>query len=155
MKRNLLFLILILCLSGSLAAQEVVVKNGRYLLQEGNKPYTGLYKEFDDDARLVSESAISDGYLNGTTTLYYPTGKIKETRNYLNGLKDGTWLTWNEKGVKTAEANFRAGKKEGAWYVWDDDGVKRYDMYYNSGVKTGTWIIYDAGGKETGREEYK
>lgn len=155
MNRILLFLMFTVCLCGTLAAQDIVIREGRYLVKSTGKPFSGIYKEYDDDARIVSEANVKEGLPDGVTTLYYPTGRTRETRNYINGLKDGTWLTWNEKGVKTAEANFKGGKKSGAWYVWDDEGVKRYDMFYQDGVKKGTWIIYDAGGRETSREEYK
>jgi antitoxin component YwqK of YwqJK toxin-antitoxin module len=155
MKFHILPFLLFLLISPVLTAQNVIVKKGLYLHKETGKPYSGIYKEFDAEGRLVSETSIKDGLLDGNTFIYNPSGTKKEMRGYKAGLKNGTWAVWNEKGVKTAEASFAAGKKDGFWYVWDDEATKRYEMFYQNGEKKGTWIQWDENGVEISRETFK
>ncbi|MFZ4520283.1 MAG: toxin-antitoxin system YwqK family antitoxin [Bacteroidales bacterium] len=155
MKKLILPIILFFTLVNTLAAQEVILKKERYVTRENGKTYTGIFKEYDSDKKLISATGIKNGLLEDSTIIYYQSGTIKEIRSYREGLKNGIWTTWNESGKKTAEASFKNGKKDGAWYVWDDKGVKRYEMYYEKGDKKGLWIIRDENGQVTSREEFK
>jgi antitoxin component YwqK of YwqJK toxin-antitoxin module len=155
MKKFVLPLLLLFLITNTLAAQEVILKNGKYLLRETGKPYSGIFKEYNPDNKLISATGIKDGILDGPTTIYYPSGAKKEIRVYQDGQKSGTWSNWNEAGKKIAEAGFKNGKKDGFWLVWDDRGVKRYDMFYVNGEKKGLWIICDEKGNEISREEFK
>ena len=155
MKKFVLPLLLLLILTNTISAQEVTLKNGKYVLRETGKPYSGIFKEYNTDNKLIVETSIKDGLLDGSTTIYYPSGAKKEIRVYQEGQKNGTWSNWNEAGKKIAEAGFKNGKKDGFWLVWDDQGVKRYDMFYVNGEKKGLWIIWDEKGNEISREDYK
>jgi len=139
----------------SVTAQDIFLKNGRFIDRHTGKAFTGIYKEVDSSNRVTVENSIKDGLPDGNTFLYYPSGAKKELRTYNKGKKDGVWKTWNDTGVQTAEAGFKNGLKDGNWYVWDDNGVKRYEMFYIQGVKKGTWIIRDEKGTEISREDFK
>jgi antitoxin component YwqK of YwqJK toxin-antitoxin module len=154
MKKLGLSVLLLFLLTGSLAAQDVVLKKGVYILRDNGKPFSGVFREFDPENRLASELSIKDGFLDGASQFYYPSGSRKEIRTYKAGKKHGTWSMWNAQGIKTSEASFSEGLKDGAWFVWDDNGVKRYEMYYKNGAKTGSWIIWDETGKEISRENF-
>jgi antitoxin component YwqK of YwqJK toxin-antitoxin module len=155
MKNLIIPYILFITLVNTLAAQEVTLKNDRYVFRETGKNYSGIFKEYDSEKKLISATCIKDGLLDDSTTIYYPSGTIKEIRSYREGKKNGIWSTWNEAGKKTAEASFKNGRKDGFWYVWDDQGIKRYEMFYENGEKKGIWIIRDENGKVTSREEFK
>jgi antitoxin component YwqK of YwqJK toxin-antitoxin module len=155
MKKLVLPFLLILILTNTLAAQEVFRKNDKYLLRSNGKPYTGVNKEYDDDNRLVSETTVREGILDGITTIYYPTGAPKEVHVYKDGKKEGTWKNWNEDGRQIAEAGFKDGKKDGFWYIWDDQGVKRYEMFYIGGEKKGTWVVWDEKGNVVSKMDFK
>lgn len=155
MKKIIIPIILFLFLSSTLVAQDVFLKKGQYITRETGKPYTGVFREYNPDKILTAETSIKEGLLDGSSTIYYPSGAKKELREYQGGQKHGTWITWNEAGAKTAEAGFKDGKKDGFWYVWDDQGIKRYEMFYDQGEKKGTWIIRDEKGVEISREVFK
>ena len=155
MKKITIPFLLFIVFINTLTAQDVILKKGRYVLRDNGKAYSGVFKEFDSDKKLISATCIKNGLLEDSTTMYYSSGAIKEIRSYREGQKHGIWTTWNEAGRKTAEASFKNGKKNGFWYVWDDQGIKRYEMFYESGVKKGVWIIRDENGKVTSREEFK
>jgi antitoxin component YwqK of YwqJK toxin-antitoxin module len=155
MKKLIIPFILFFILVNTVAAQEVILKKDKYVLRESGICYTGIVKEYDSEKRLVSATCIKNGLLDDSTTIYYPSGTIKEIRSYRKGQKNGIWTTWNESGKKTAEACFKNGRKDGFWYVWDDHGIKRYEMFYEKGEKKGVWIIRDANGDVISREEFK
>jgi len=155
MKTLVVPFLLLFFLVNTLDAQEVIQKKGKYILRENGKVYTGIFKEYDSDKRLISATSIKDGLLDDSTTIYYPSGTVKEMRAYKEGQKHGTWTTWNAFGKKTAEASFKNGKKDGFWYVWDENGVKRYEMFYEKGEKKGVWIIRDENGNIISRDEFK
>lgn len=155
MKKIVFPFLLILIFSNALLAQDVILKKDRYVFRATGKVYTGVFREYDSDKRLLSATCITNGLLEDSTIIYFPAGNIKEIRSYKEGQKSGVWTTWNEAGKKTAEASFKNGKKDGAWYVWDDQGVKRYEMFYMNGEKKGTWIIRDEKGNEISRENFK
>jgi antitoxin component YwqK of YwqJK toxin-antitoxin module len=155
MKKLLLPFLLVLLLINTVAAQDVMLKKGRYILRENGKAYTGIFREYDAGNKLVSATGIKDGLLEDSTVIYYSSGIVKEVRAYKAGQKHGTWTTYNEAGKKTASAGFKNGKKEGSWFVWDDNGIKRYEMFYENGEKKGLWIIRDEKGIEVSREEFK
>jgi antitoxin component YwqK of YwqJK toxin-antitoxin module len=154
MKKLAIPFLFIFILINFVSAQEVVLKKGKYIDIKNRAPYTGILKEKDAENRLISETIIKDGMLDGNTTIYYPSGAKKEVRAYSKGKKEGTWKTWNEAGGETAEAGFKNGVKDGNWFVWDDNGVKRYEMFYENGTKSGLWIIRDENGKEISHEKF-
>ena len=63
---------------------------------------------------------------------YYQSGKLMETGSFLDGKLDGTWLTYNEAGFKTAEAYYKEGEKIGEWKIFDELGALRYKITYDS-----------------------
>jgi antitoxin component YwqK of YwqJK toxin-antitoxin module len=69
------------------------------------------------------------------TTSYHANGKISEIGYYKNGLKHGTWVTYDENGNKTAESTFENGVREGKCVVYDGNGNIRYMMVYENGKR--------------------
>lgn len=64
-------------------------------------------------------------------TYYYEDGKIKEQGFFKNKNLEGTWVTYDKNGNKTAIAHYSNGKKAGKWFLWQIDGLKEID-YENS-----------------------
>ncbi|HPO67728.1 MAG TPA: toxin-antitoxin system YwqK family antitoxin [Paludibacteraceae bacterium] len=118
------------------------------------KLYTGEYKEFYDNHALRLEMFIKDGKPEGMCIIYFPNGKPKEVRSYLNGVFHGTWRTYNDTGVLISEAEYLNNKKHGTWRIWDDQGTLRYEMHYVNGEKTGTWYMWDENGKLISERKY-
>lgn len=133
-------------------AQRIELVDGKYY--ESKKLYSGVYSEYDDNKMLVQQTTLVNGVADGKTTLYYPTGKIKEERIYANGKKEGLWITYLENGVKQAEAHFVNDLKDGVWIIWDENGTKRYYMEYKAGEKVGTWLMWDENGKLIQEKKY-
>ena len=74
-------------------------------------------------------------YTNSQTyafTNFFLSGKVMESGSFVNGKKDGSWITFNETGVKTAEAFYKLGEKTGEWIIFDELGAIRYKITYDS-----------------------
>ncbi len=126
---------------------------GLYYDSQGN-PYTGIYKEYNDDGLLLRKLQFLDGQFNGENTVFFADGGIKEIQSYKAGLMDGTWTTYNQSGIKTAEAGYRQGKKHGPWFIWNDEGILMFEMYYDKGDRSGTWVKYAENGEVINSMDY-
>ena len=39
-----------------------------------------------------------------------------------NGLKDGSWVTYQKNGQLKSKGNYNNGKKDGTWFYYNEDG---------------------------------
>ncbi len=76
-------------------------------------------------------------------TLYHDNGKISQTGFYTkDGKLQGTWMSFDENGKKTAEAHYENGEKTGKWFFWQDQDILKEVDYSNSKiVNVQTWKI--------------
>jgi len=58
---------------------------------------------------------------NYTFTHYHSSGIKSSTGKFKNGVKHGTWKTWDENGKITAVAHYRKGEKTGKWVISESD----------------------------------
>lgn len=119
---------------------------GLYLDTQGD-PYTGIFREYNEDGLLVRKLQLLNGQFNGENTVFFADGSVKEIQSYRAGLMDGTWITYNQSGIKTAEASYQQGKKHGPWFIWNDEGILMFEMYYDNGNRSGTWVKYAENGE--------
>jgi antitoxin component YwqK of YwqJK toxin-antitoxin module len=127
-------------------AQVTIDEAGLYY-NENNELYTGTYIEFHPNGNKMIEVSLKSGLPDGPVSIYFETGQINETRSYAKGKMHGTWITWNEEGVKIAEANFKNNLKHGDWFIWDDAGTLRFEMHYSVGNKVGSWKMFNEKGE--------
>ncbi len=73
-------------------------------------------------------------------TLYYDNGMVSQTGFYnKEGNLHGEWLSYNEKGLKTAVAKYNNGEKVDTWFFYQDEKISEV-TYANSKVsKIKTW----------------
>ncbi|APQ16826.1 hypothetical protein A9200_11845 [Maribacter hydrothermalis] len=59
--------------------------------------------------------------------IYYPSGKIQETDEYINGKGNGEIITYYESGVMNMKAIFKDGLKNGPVIYFNENGevIKR------------------------------
>lgn len=132
-------------------AQVSMDEDGLYY-NENDELYTGTYIEFHTNGNKKIEVSLAKGLPNGPVSIYFETGQINETRSYEKGKMHGTWITWNEEGVKVAQAQYKENLKHGDWYIWDDAGTQRFEMHYAMGKKIGTWKMYNEKGELVSEE---
>ena len=105
--------IFLLTLSGMLSAQQITVNSNGLYLDENNNLYTGIYKEYYPKGNIKTEMSLRNGLKDGITTIYFENGKKNEIRSYKKGEMHGTWITWNELGVKLPRPTIQMTKRTG------------------------------------------
>ncbi|MGB3775046.1 MAG: nicotinic acid mononucleotide adenyltransferase [Leeuwenhoekiella sp.] len=76
-------------------------------------------------------------------TLYHDNGEISQKGFYTKqGKLEGTWMSFDQEGNKTAEAHYANGQKTGKWFFWQDDNILKEVDYDNSKISAvSTWKI--------------
>ena len=77
-------------------------------------PFTGWYAQFDksDEPRMLC--SFVDGKKNGFTYLWDGNGVRRFQGEYLDNLKNGQFLEWNEYAIQTSEKNYKLDKLHGS-----------------------------------------
>lgn len=80
-----------------------------------------------DNGNLKSRYEYSNSQTYAFTN-FFPSEKVMESGSFVNGKKDGLWITFDETGVKTAEALYKLGEKTGEWRIFDKLGKLTYKI---------------------------
>ena len=72
LKKTIILLALFISIANVLAAQDVILKKGRYISHETGKPYSGIYREYDSGKKLISATVIKNGLLEDSIVIYSP-----------------------------------------------------------------------------------
>lgn len=78
----------------------------------GKDPATGaeIIKETDDLTAPKYAFSVFDGLLEGTYTEWWNNGKLRYQIEYHNGHRDGSFKTWNIKGILTKNRIYENGE---------------------------------------------
>lgn len=72
-----------------------------------------------------------DGEKEGPWVSYFANGNKMSEGVYCKGLKDGLWIQYWPNGVKKSEAVFSNGKYTGLYVCYYENGNKQWEGYYN------------------------
>lgn len=72
-----------------------ITEEGKYLLGQQE----GIWKTYYANGKLMSKLNFVQGNPDGEQTIFYESGKVKEVRNYQNGLRVKTWKKYTEDGI--------------------------------------------------------
>ena len=141
-------------------------KTGNY----SNGKEHGLFKEYHNrgDGGIRLEYSMVNGVKNGHFKQYDPfTELLSQTGAFLKGKEHGTFVKYNEKGVKEAEyvmangltdgpfkvfypngllkqtGSFLKDKEHGAFAEYDEEGVKEAEYVMANGMKNGRLKFYE------------
>lgn len=85
--------------------------------------------------------------LNGDlieATLYHDNGAIAQTGFYtLDNQLQGQWISYNDKGEKTAVATYDKGDKVGTWVFYHGNTMKEVQYESSKIAEVKTWTITD------------
>ena len=131
----------------------------------------GTFKAWVKDSKLMFKTNFKNG--TGTEKLYHYSGKLKEKIKYKDGKRDGPYMYWwPHSDQLKVEGNYANGLKEGSWRSWDGLGNPSTEYKYKNGKPVfhkkwdGTGRIisiyndsllrkWDSKGKLTHEEHYK
>ena len=87
------------------------------------------------DLRVLSETNYKDSLKNGPFKLFFSSGAIQETGQYLNDLKPGIWKEYNAEGLLDSERSFELGKLHGWVNIFDETGTVVDRSLYRNGQR--------------------
>ena len=107
-----LILISLFGLSQSTLPFSDLTKNtsGKYIVKSTLQVYSGKTYEKYDNNRVGMTGELKDGEFVGLWTWWYEDGAKKRQTNYKNGVKDGSWLTYDEEGILLKKEKYRKGE---------------------------------------------
>jgi MORN repeat variant len=92
--------------------------------------------------------------MNGDYETKYANGIVKLKGFYINGKREGQWVSFFENGVKQSEGFFKNGLRDGKAQVYFPSGKLYYEGYYKDGKEIGKWLFYDEQGKKVNEKDY-
>lgn len=152
MKSALIIFFLMVSVNILTEAQELVEKEGVYLLND--ELFTGKWKTHFDNGNTKLEASFKNGMKNGKTLIYFEDGQVNEIRSYKKNEMHGKWTVYNNHNIKISVAHYKNGQKHGKWYIWNDYGNLLYKLNYNNGEKTGVWKSYNDKGELVDERKY-
>ncbi len=128
--------------------QKNIVSEGK----EINKLREGPWKYYHRGSKTVMTlENYKKGKLDGVRTVYYPAGGIVDETIYKNGIKEGVYKKYSEKGIVLENSFFKKGEYEGAATYKDPNDMVVAKGVFKNGKKIGKWQFY-INGKFTSEE---
>jgi antitoxin component YwqK of YwqJK toxin-antitoxin module/Tfp pilus assembly protein PilF len=94
------------------------------------------------------------GNVQGPDTIFYPSGKINEIKQYRNDTLNGPTLSYFLNGNKKFEINVVDGKDNGYYTSFYANGQPESEGWIQDDDYQGEWLFYNEGGKLTSRSYY-
>lgn len=114
--------------------------------KEINKLREGEWKYYHKASKtIMTLENYKKGKLEGTLTVYYPSGKIVDETIYKNGLKEGAYKKYSEAGIVLENSFFKNGEYEGEAVCKDPKGLVVTKGKFKNGKKVGKWQFFEAG----------
>lgn len=67
---------------------------------------------------------------------------------YVDGKKEGRWVSYFANGNKMSEGGYRSGQKEGVWVQYWPNGNKKSEATFVDGKYTGHYVCYYENGNK-------
>lgn len=114
--------------------------------------YTGQFKDdipvgtftyFFGDGTKKAELTYSEKHIGEASVInYHQNGHIMAMGMYLNQLRHGAWVFFDELENRICEEQYNNGEKTGVWKTYYIDGNINEEVSYAKDKKNGPWIQY-------------
>jgi membrane associated rhomboid family serine protease/antitoxin component YwqK of YwqJK toxin-antitoxin module len=101
--------------------------------------YDAAWKEINDPSASVYYrigTTDSLGRWQGPVRDYYRSGNIQMKGKYVDGLKDGVFLYYSDRGTYSSAGRYNREEAVGKWENYHWNGVLHSEIYYNDGAYT-------------------
>lgn len=116
-----------------------VVSEGK----EINRLREGQWKYYHKNSKVIMTlENYKKGKLEGTRTVYYPSGKVVDEINYQNGLKEGPYKKYSENGIVLENTFFINGEYDGEAIYKDPNDLVIAKGKFKDGKKVGKWQFF-------------
>ena len=106
----------------------------------------GLWTEWNEDGRKISEGNYRDNIKQGLWTFWIEETCWKTTGQMVEGKREGLWAEWSQRGLKIAEGHYLNNQPEGLWTYYLDAGLKEVGQMV-TGKRHGLWVVIRNGRK--------
>lgn len=107
-------------------------ENGKKIAEEfyENGEIAGNWKSWNKNGVLETDLRFS----NGISTFYFPTGEKQSEGKLLKGyIFDGEWVGYHENGKVNYKGQYLNGLKNGTWIYYDVNGNKTSEQVFENG----------------------
>ena len=127
--------------NGKLRSQEFFIK-GHSMGGKRRWNIDGTLKtQSEPDEQLIDET-LKNGQRHGDYFEWWPNGKLRVFRTYVDGKAHGTSRTWHYNGVLAYEGGRREGIVDGISRFWDEDGFQTSETCWDRGEYCGYRILW-------------
>ena len=123
----------------------------------GSEPRTEVRETFYPDGSMRRQWTVKilpDGteVEHGEARMWHANGQMWLVGEYIDGVREGLWLSWHLNGNKRGEGRLHRNRRTGTWITWHDNGQKRSEAAYEVGLTHGKSTVWDKDGNviETG-----
>lgn len=114
----------------------------------------GQFIERLENCNCIDKIDQNEPVLNGNYERTY-SGKLIEKGEFINGVKNGEWITYSKKGSLIRKYNYVNGALNGKVELYYLDGKPKLIGEFENGNKIGKWTYYTNKGKVRIEGEYE
>jgi len=115
-----------------------------------------MEKKWDDKEHLVFEIKYKNKKLNGKSTFWYRSGKLKSESIYKSGKLNGEYTEYRVNETKVSKGIMKNDKMNKKWTFWYHNGKKECEVICENGKLIDGKVWDDDGNiKESIRFNYK
>jgi antitoxin component YwqK of YwqJK toxin-antitoxin module len=81
--------------------------------------------------QFIGNGNHENSSLNGPSTEFYESGKVKVKANYKDGALNGTYKSFHLNGLKQSEGEYENGIRVGLWKGWHPNGKPSYEYVFD------------------------
>lgn len=119
-----------------------IVSEGKVI----DKLKDGIWKYYHEASKVImTQENYKLGKIDGLKTIYYKDGKIAEETNYINGIKNGVYKNFSEKGVLLETVTYKNNEYDGLAIYKDISDKITAQGFFKDGKKVGIWKFFTDG----------
>lgn len=152
----------------SFSAERVVKMENAYVDDKGivyvigeKTPFTGIVENYkvppisEGDSVLEGKIPFKNGVIEGSSKLYYPSGKLASVATFKNGKVEGVQKDYYENGNLKREIPHKNGIINGVVKEYYPNGKLKVESNQKNGLPDGVSIFYDENGKVIDQATFK
>ena len=87
-------------------------------------------------------------------TDFHKNGEKRMEGNFVNGKRDGEWMSWYANGVIWSKGYFEKGLRTGKSWAYYPSGKLYLKGSYENGEKVGKWLVFNEDGIVIGEDSF-
>lgn len=143
------FLIILLSVSGCMnrGQTKADAQDGQEASAEPDTGFTGI-GVYRSGGIISAEVTMKNGVRQGLMKTYYPSGKLRQTFWYENGMREDTAVWYHEDGIIFRKTPYRKDSINGIQIQYYKNGKVRAKLEYTDGLRTPYLEEFSSGGSK-------